>query len=117
MVPTFNRNESLIITTNKSVILDTLLHTSEEYQELLDWLYVNDKWKRGKQNSNTDLIFTQNEFSLRFSKDGRYVSVQGLFDKISHGNESVVSYYQSIEEGELDFLLINNTLSKINNNE
>ncbi|MGH1338631.1 MAG: hypothetical protein ACRBFS_21135 [Aureispira sp.] len=106
-VPYFDHDEVLLITSQQTATIDTLPVNQETYQQLIRWLNVNDKWLRGGKKSYKDIVFSQesSEFYLRFSENGSFVSVRGLFDKVSHGNFSPVSYYQEIQEGELNFLL------------
>ncbi|MFK7795905.1 MAG: hypothetical protein AB8E82_00520 [Aureispira sp.] len=102
----FSTKKPLLLTTTTGVVLDTLAADDERYQELLTWLRVHDKWKSGKQYSSKDMIYQQKKasFALRFSEEGSYVSVEGLFDRVSDGNDAIVFYYQTIEKGSLDFL-------------
>jgi hypothetical protein len=103
----FSNKKPLLVTTVDGVVLDTLSSHDKRYKDLLKWLQVHDKWKRGKQQSSEDIIYKQKEasFALRFSETGSYVSVEGFFDRVSDGNKEVVFYYNTIEKGALDFLL------------
>lgn len=102
----FSTQQPLFLTSTDGVVLDTLFADSTPYKKLLGWLKVHDKWKRGKQHSNKDIIYKEEHasFALRFSEEGNYVSVEGFFDRVSDGNDAVVFYYQTIEKGALDFL-------------